>query len=104
MSLIKCPDCEKQISDSATSCPNCGRPNKQQKNETQTIELTNKSLKMQSALAMLVIFIGFIAIAIGITGEGKAPDQFAKNIGIILTIVGFIWLFVVKAQTWWKHG
>ena len=26
MPLITCPDCEKQISDSAESCPHCGRP------------------------------------------------------------------------------
>jgi len=27
MSMVKCPDCEKMISDSAPSCLNCGRPN-----------------------------------------------------------------------------
>ena len=26
MALVKCPDCGKEISDSAESCPNCGRP------------------------------------------------------------------------------
>lgn len=26
MALIKCPECEKEISDKATSCPNCGCP------------------------------------------------------------------------------
>ncbi len=26
MGLIKCPDCNKEISDMAPSCPNCGRP------------------------------------------------------------------------------
>ena len=26
MPLIVCPDCGKQISDLAASCPNCGRP------------------------------------------------------------------------------
>jgi len=26
MSLIACPECRKQISDSATQCPHCGRP------------------------------------------------------------------------------
>jgi hypothetical protein len=31
MSLIECPECKKQISDKAVSCPNCGYPlNKQQ--------------------------------------------------------------------------
>jgi len=26
MALVTCPDCEKQISDAAPACPNCGRP------------------------------------------------------------------------------
>lgn len=26
MALIKCPDCGRQVSDSAANCPNCGRP------------------------------------------------------------------------------
>jgi len=26
MSLIKCPECSKEISDKAVSCPNCGMP------------------------------------------------------------------------------
>jgi hypothetical protein len=26
MALIKCPDCGKQVSSSASSCPNCGCP------------------------------------------------------------------------------
>lgn len=26
MALITCPDCKKEISDSADNCPHCGRP------------------------------------------------------------------------------
>jgi len=26
MGLIECPDCKKQVSDLAPTCPNCGRP------------------------------------------------------------------------------
>lgn len=26
MALIKCPDCKKEVSDKAYSCPNCGYP------------------------------------------------------------------------------
>lgn len=26
MAIIKCPECGKEISDKATSCPNCGFP------------------------------------------------------------------------------
>ena len=33
MALINCPECNKQISDKAKSCPNCGSPIKRQKNK-----------------------------------------------------------------------
>jgi predicted amidophosphoribosyltransferase len=26
MALLKCPDCERDVSDKAASCPNCGSP------------------------------------------------------------------------------
>lgn len=26
MALISCPECKKEVSDSAASCPNCGHP------------------------------------------------------------------------------
>ena len=29
MALITCPECEKEISDKAKKCPNCGHPIKQ---------------------------------------------------------------------------
>ena len=29
MSLINCPDCQKQVSSEAPACPSCGRPLKQ---------------------------------------------------------------------------
>lgn len=36
MALIKCPECGKEISDQATSCPNCGYPIQSLKTEDQT--------------------------------------------------------------------
>ena len=34
MALIKCPECGKEISDAAESCPNCGYPIKGQQLKT----------------------------------------------------------------------
>lgn len=33
MALVECPECKKQISDKAVSCPNCGFPLKQQQTD-----------------------------------------------------------------------
>ena len=34
MALIACPECEKQISDKAIACPNCGYPVRERQQET----------------------------------------------------------------------
>jgi hypothetical protein len=47
MSLVKCPECSKEISDTAKSCPSCG-----------------KSLKKSSAGKVIGIFIGVIAFVL----------------------------------------
>ena len=36
MALIKCPECGKQVSDKASSCPNCGCPVSSSNNKTAT--------------------------------------------------------------------
>ena len=41
MSLIKCPECGKEISDKASACPNCGCP---------SIEWKNKNLKSDAQI------------------------------------------------------
>lgn len=48
MALISCPECEKEVSDKARSCPNCGFPFKEayvQKVEITGIKIKNKPKK-----------------------------------------------------------
>lgn len=53
MALIKCPDCGKEISSSAKSCPNCGRP----------LEVKNSvGVKKPTILGFIGIVCGIIAI------------------------------------------
>ena len=45
MALIKCPDCGREVSSFANSCPNCGFPIAQQKNiHTVKVKLPNLEL------------------------------------------------------------
>lgn len=39
MPMINCPDCSKEISDAAPTCPNCGKPNTQIKSESRSVSL-----------------------------------------------------------------
>ena len=48
MTLMKCSECSKEMSDKAESCPNCGNPNKIQ-------QLVAKEADRQSKLASLTV-------------------------------------------------
>lgn len=86
MALINCPECNKQISDSATNCPNCGfplskikEPIKQPISEIHKANNTqNESKKTSGCLkTALWIFIGAIGISflIGIIGNIFGPNK-----------------------------
>lgn len=63
MALLKCPECGKQISDKAVSCPNCGCPiifN----GENSDKKSTNKTQKNQPQNLKKWVSLGVVAIAI----------------------------------------
>ncbi|MCD7819685.1 MAG: zinc ribbon domain-containing protein [Lachnospiraceae bacterium] len=59
MALIKCPDCEKEISANAVSCPNCGHPfNKQ--------EVSTKKWSIWCYLSIASVLAGCVTLYQGI--------------------------------------
>ena len=54
MALIKCPECQKDISDTAVSCPNCGHRLKTMFNQTRNIIIT--------IIVVIVVSISFAVI------------------------------------------
>ena len=55
MALIKCPECGKEVSSGAESCPNCGHP----------ISKKGKKKKKGSCLSVILfIIIAFVALFI----------------------------------------
>ena len=96
MSLIKCPECGKEVSDSANVCPNCGYPVKKMKEKNP--EDTKIVGKM--CIALSIIF-GFIMFTFIYNLKDSHPHfdhyisenlfyDFIPNILLILTIVLFI--------------
>lgn len=77
MGLIKCPECGKEISDLAKSCPNCGRPmNVWQETEA----LPKKQKKKKRGHGCLISFIIFILLLAGLgVAVSKGVDDMQKN-------------------------
>jgi TM2 domain-containing membrane protein YozV len=59
MSLINCPECNKEISNRASSCPNCGCPIVKQQNMSQPIA-PQQEQKSRSTAILLSLLLGGI--------------------------------------------
>ena len=102
MALTQCPDCDKQVSTSAVSCPNCGAPIAAAK-ETEaagapltTTQLTSKKLKGQQLIATLMVIVGSIWIF-------SSPESGA-GLPAFIALVGLVWFIVIRIRTWWHHS
>lgn len=100
MALIKCPECGKEISDKADSCPSCGYPilatkeaassniNNEQKDYTKIAAAAEKN-KVESRITkrryisgIISIVLGIISLCLGIFGNG----------GLLLILGGFFFI------------
>jgi uncharacterized membrane protein YvbJ len=84
MSLISCNECGKEISDKASSCPNCGAPTKWGKKEAKK-ERRNRRGNVQGAGCLVII----LAIILGLTVIGAPFAIFLGIIGLVVLIIGF---------------
>lgn len=105
MALISCPDCKKEISDKAPTCPGCGAPiAKDQESAGSgvthlvTTQETSKALKLQSALSGLLLIIGFTWIIVA-----QSADATPSSVPGTLIFIGLIWYLVTRTRIWWHH-
>ena len=93
MALIKCTECGTEVSDKADKCPKCACPISTVNNKkTQVIEQTDKKLKMQMLISVLVLIVGVMTL---ILGKG--------SVGGVLILIGIILIIATKSSIWWHH-
>lgn len=86
MAMFSCPECTKQISDKALSCPNCGVPISE---STQPVENTPSHMNVTRSgtkwegLGFMIIIIGMISAMAGWQYGGAL-----LGLGFIIFIVG----------------
>lgn len=86
MALIKCPECEKEISNKVKSCPNCGYPMIEEgeayATEPQQVELTSVKIKTKPTLKKnaSILIISLVTIIIFIFGYKTVSENKAEQI------------------------
>ena len=88
MALVKCPDCQKEHSDLAQACPNCGRPIR-----AVVVEQTAKRWKDQQTIAILILLVSL--------GLMFTP---LYAWGCVLAVGGLIMLTRARYGAWYHHG
>jgi len=105
MALIPCPECGREISNLAPSCPQCGTPvaSKKETQEIrvplQTIQGTSKKLKGQ-ILICAGMFWGGLFMMFGASSYG---DTGMATFAGIVAFFGFVFYLSTKARIWWHH-
>ncbi len=97
MAIIKCPECGKEISSLAESCPHCGRPMKKKTtthyyNDHVEREYNSRSIGMM-VTAVIIAGLGIYFIIAGFV-DSKIPLSLGIIMGIfsiLMAIVGFIY-------------
>lgn len=75
MALIRCPDCEKMISDSAMSCPNCGRPASAQSSSTGIRIESRPAAKKKGYAPFIIVGLVLVVVVTLVQSQGEIPVQ-----------------------------
>jgi len=105
MALIKCSECDNEVSDKAATCPKCGAPiaiaqeTKAAGVQINTVQETSKKFKLQSLLSVSLIIIGIVMLS----ATGSASNSEPSIMPVLITTIGLIWFIVNRFRIWWHH-
>lgn len=104
MALIDCPECKRQVSTKATSCPGCGSPIQTAGADTpvQAVEKTAKKYKLALVVVYPVMFLSFLFAIISQPKHGPA-EFFTVLCWVCFSLSLLVWA-VIKFRIWWHHG
>ena len=103
MALIKCPECNTEVSDQADACPKCAYPISGGRHRpVQTVEQTGKKFKLQLLISVLMIATALVIIITQIS-RGQSSEGIVVFAPLLL-LIGLIWFIVIRFFAWWSHG
>ncbi|MEK9159042.1 MAG: zinc ribbon domain-containing protein [Patescibacteria group bacterium] len=104
MSLIKCSECQSEMSDKALACPKCGHPNKLKKGQIDGLEMIRqdskkwKLVKLISGLIFVVAMVGFFLRAMKTGLNDPYVEVWAGAMGL-----GFAGFLFGRLGAWWNR-
>ena len=105
MALMECPECARQISNRAPTCPGCGAPIAAAATHAEvgvnltTIQETSKSLKLEILLSMCAFWVG----TLWMLAISPAASFAAVVAPLLLAGLGVAWYVLTKLRIWWHH-
>ncbi|MCK4705825.1 MAG: zinc-ribbon domain-containing protein [Gammaproteobacteria bacterium] len=108
MSLIRCSECNSDVSDKASTCPKCGAPISNDNESVgsgvhlKTVQETSKKFKLQTLLSVSFIIVGGVwsFVSVSAVTEGIAEPSPA---GAYILLIGIIWYLINRFRIWWHH-
>lgn len=108
MALINCKECGKEISDSATSCPNCGCPVTKEVIRTETLIVKEKGkwatgklvIGIISIISFLLIMLQSCAAGVSnaISGNGEISGSLGVLVAIFIMVAGIVGIVTRNAS------
>ena len=92
MALVKCPDCNTEISDAAPACLKCGRPMRAAKRTKPAPTQAGRSGAASGALAgfFLAFLVGFIGAHSACEPRTFEDGKYAMFNGVIALFIGLV--------------
>ena len=106
MALINCPECGKQVSDTAAACPNCGAPVGSESQSAGaalvTTQETSKKLKLHTIISAIMFWIGIFG-SYFVMKSHSTEYPINTLFFFYLLAIGSIWYLYTKIKIWWHH-
>ena len=108
MALIECADCGTNVSDAATSCPNCGRPNELRRGWKKAVPLATLLLAAGASAGYYLGWSPARGVSAGYTAatdiSGPLSDFRAKRLLREHLRTELVRLVEFQQEYWDKHG
>jgi len=109
MALIACPECNRQISDSAATCPGCGievasaMESRAAGARLSTVQLTSKKFKIHTLIAIGLFVLGVIWMLVESQRVQAGQQGGETPFAVLFMLSGLIWYVVTRIRIWWHH-